>query len=192
MRKENKRLNLNDEVHSSPSTPVEEEFEKLDMQPEDVQVAEEAEIPEHIDGAEENGDYASEDEAQYSKQVEGVAEPEPGKPSKSSSDASDIDDEYGSREEVENRLLNSHPQPNPSNATSAAVSDSDNPTQPKLGKAKAKRAKKAARQEAEAQAGQEIKCATCNKSFPSKTKLFAHIKDHAQPVPKGKGKVKKR
>jgi DnaJ family protein A protein 5 len=61
----------------------------------------------------------------------------------------------------------------------------------KVGKAKARRAKKAAKQEA---ADQHI-CAMCQASFPSKTKLFNHIKeeDHAQPVPaKDKNSKKKK
>lgn len=186
MRKENKRLNLNDDFDSSPSTPVEEEFEKLDLEPADTGVTEEASTQETVDGPEE-----SKHEALKS------LGPEPEKPSESSSDASDVDDEYGAREAVENRLLGSL-QANDSNITSAAASEDDGNPQPKLGKAKAKRAKKAARQEAEVQAGQEIRCAACNESFPSKRKLFAHIKElnHAQPVqpvPRtGKGKNKKR
>lgn len=182
MRKENKLLNLNDDVDGSPSTPVEKEFKQLDLQPDDA-ATQEASISVQMDKPEENGHDALED-----------AEPEPEKPLKSSSENSDLDEEYGSREEVENRLLGSL-QANDSNVTSAAISDDDNVSQPKLGRAKAKRAKKAARQEAEVQAGQENKCAACNESFSSKTKLFAHIKEmnHAQPVPKaGKGKNKKR
>lgn len=179
MRKDNKRLNLNGDVDSLPSTPVGEEFEKLDIEPADTEVTEEISILEKLNDLDED------------------AGPGPEEPSKSSSNDSDIDDEYGSREEVESRLLGSR-QPSDSNITSAAVSEDDGNSQPKLGKAKAKRAKKAARQEADVQAGQENKCAACNQSFPSKTKLFAHIKElnHAQPahpVPKsGKGKNKKR
>ena len=58
---------------------------------------------------------------------------------------------------------------------------------PKIGKAKEKRAKKAA-QKSIANSGRplDLKCATCQVSFPSKTKLFNHIKDleHAQLRPK--------
>jgi DnaJ family protein A protein 5 len=214
MRKENKRLNLNDDFHTSSSTPVEEEFEKLDVQSEDGAVVKDP-ISEQLDSTEENGgveEHEFEDEDRKSKLREGMLEPEPEKTAKSSFDTSDVDDEYGSREEVENRLFGSLSQANASEATSAAVSDSDDVTQPKLGKAKAKRAKRAARQEAEAQGAQEVsseefrsistptdgsqnKCAACNESFPSKTKLFTHINElnHAQPVPRaGKGKNKKR
>ncbi|KFY03433.1 hypothetical protein O988_01486 [Pseudogymnoascus sp. VKM F-3808] len=64
----------------------------------------------------------------------------------------------------------------------------------KLGKAKAKRAKKAARQQAEDDT-QNNTCATCNSSFGSKNKLFDHIKaeNHGLLVPKpktgGRGKI---
>jgi DnaJ family protein A protein 5 len=183
MRKDNKRLNLNDEFDSSPSTPVEEEFEKLDLESDEAEITEKASISEETNEPKHNGHNV----------LEG-AEPAQDQVTKSSLDASDVDDEYGSREEVESRLLGSL-HANDLDVTSAAVSDDDGVPQPKLGKAKAKRAKKAARQEVEVQAEQENKCAACNKSFPSKTKLFAHIKelDHVSPVPKaGKGRNKKR
>jgi len=63
----------------------------------------------------------------------------------------------------------------------------------KIGKAKAKRAKKAAKQVAE---DASYSCAICKEVFPSRTKLFAHLEeaDHASPVPKAAkgGKNKKR
>lgn len=69
---------------------------------------------------------------------------------------------------------------------------------PKLGKAAQKRARKAAAA-APTQGDQTHRCATCNAAFPSKTRLFQHIKDHghAAPVPSantkgGKGKKGKR
>ena len=63
-----------------------------------------------------------------------------------------------------------------------------------VGKAKEKRARKAAQKPASAGSGSELKCAACQAGFPSKSRLFNHIKDfgHAQPIPKptksGKGK----
>lgn len=67
--------------------------------------------------------------------------------------------------------------------------------QPKVGKAKEKRAKKAAQNSA-AHPGpeKEYTCTSCQAGFPSKSRLFSHIKDfgHAAPVSKptkgGKGK----
>ena len=53
---------------------------------------------------------------------------------------------------------------------------------PKVGKAKKKRAKKAASAKAEMRLS--FKCATCQAEFPSKSKLFGHIRDnrHEQPI----------
>ena len=183
MRKENKRLNLDDDFDNSPSTPVEEDFEELDLQSnDDPAVTEEPSDFKEAHGVTENGNDASED-----------SELEPDNVTKSSREASDMDDEYGSREEVENRLLRSI-QANNSTAASTAASEDDGALPPKLGKAKAKRAKKAARQEAEVSTEQENKCAGCSQSFTSKTKLFDHLKampKHAQPVLKAKRKNKK-
>ena len=55
--------------------------------------------------------------------------------------------------------------------------------QPRRGKAKVKRAKKAAQQKA---FPVEFMCTACDAGFPSKTRLFNHIKDfeHAQPMSK--------
>ncbi|KAB8236706.1 hypothetical protein ETB97_003086 [Aspergillus alliaceus] len=52
---------------------------------------------------------------------------------------------------------------------------------PKMGKAKQKRAKKAQRALGQLQ---DIKCATCDSTFSSKTRLFTHIREfnHAQPL----------
>ena len=58
-----------------------------------------------------------------------------------------------------------------------AASGAETPSKPKLGKAKQKKAKKAA-QQAESNDGSlsENSCVVCNASFASKTKLFQHIK----------------
>ena len=66
----------------------------------------------------------------------------------------------------------------------------------KLGKAKQKKAKKAAREEAvttNGGAGVDLRCAVCQAPFPSKTKLFNHIKEqgHAVPVATANGTAKK-
>lgn len=213
MRKENKRLNLNGEVDSSPSIQLEEELEKLDVQSEDGK-AEKDSTQKQVDEADEKEDAEkdrSEDEEVKSR-LEKTAVLDPERAAKSSPENSDLDDEYVSRESVETRLLGSLSQPVASEAISTTVSDEDSDPQPKLGKAKAKRAKKAARQEAQAKGAQEVssekvfsisiytdvsqnKCAACHESFPSKSKLFTHIKEenHAQPILKtGKGKNKKR
>lgn len=69
--------------------------------------------------------------------------------------------------------------------------DDDNATPIKIGKAKQKRARKAAAQNTFS----EIKCMACGSTFPSNTQLFAHIRelDHAQPILKpGKASGKKK
>ena len=72
-----------------------------------------------------------------------------------------------------------------------ATSDPEDAAQAKPGKAKQKRAKKAA-QKASGQsdtAPAEFQCAQCKAQFPSKTRLFKHIKDedHAAPLTQIKG-----
>ncbi|KAK5734572.1 hypothetical protein LTR17_008793 [Elasticomyces elasticus] len=48
----------------------------------------------------------------------------------------------------------------------------------KLGKAAQKRAKKAAAASTESQVEADHKCARCSATFPTKTRLFQHLKDH--------------
>jgi DnaJ family protein A protein 5 len=149
MRKENERLNLNKNVDSSPSTPLEEDFEKLEVPSEDdLETKGSVSDPDNEGNASGTKKSVSEDKDEQVKSDKFGVEPKDSRPSP---EDSDIDDEYGSREDVENRLLSSLNNPDISETTSASVSESDGVTQPKLGKAKAKRAKKAARQEAELQ-----------------------------------------
>jgi DnaJ family protein A protein 5 len=116
------------------------------------------------------------------------------------SDASqDDDDDYAPRTDIEDRLARE-----PVEDASAALedlslsgtpmaSDREQTGQPKVGKAKQKKAKKAARKPAV-----EFQCVVCKAEFPSKTRLFNHIEeeDHAAPlkqvkaVKTGKGKKK--
>ena len=120
--------------------------------------------------------------------------------------ASSSDDEYTTREKLKERILGakrgihvdcarlSASQPDIDEISNQLASDSlggdsDSVPQRRMGKAKEKRAKKAAKkQTAGAGAGDdsEFRCAACQAGFPSKTRLFNHIKDlnHAQPVSK--------
>ncbi|GKT72275.1 DnaJ domain-containing protein [Colletotrichum tofieldiae] len=124
------------------------------------------------------------------------------------------DDEYASRADVEKRLFADNTSQTGTRRDSLSRADSgkgltsledlslgdddeadDNGrTQPKkVGKAKAKREKRAARQAAEeAQAGKHT-CGICKESFTSKTRLFTHIRDldHAAPSSKSTGGGKK-
>ncbi|KAK0611104.1 hypothetical protein B0T14DRAFT_439851 [Immersiella caudata] len=135
-----------------------------------------------------------------------LEEKQPEQPSSPVSSKSDEDnDEYAPRSAVEERILSSKPTaPLTGNIAtevgSATASirnlsmDAEDETNGgrKVGKAKLKREKKAARQAAEAE--DHFKCAVCNESFTSKTKLFSHIKDldHAAPVAKVKGGKKQK
>ena len=102
-------------------------------------------------------------------------------------------DEYTTRERVEERILSGPKQAvhkdikhlSETLASKSLDQNSDASVQLTIGKAKMKRAKKAA-QKSTANAGFRavFKCSTCQAGFSSKSKLFNHIKDldHAQPV----------
>jgi DnaJ homolog subfamily A member 5 len=125
------------------------------------------------------------------------ASPEPG-------DEESEDGDYAPRATVEERLLSSKPNPLQadaqddlddlsSQAGNLALNTSDTAAPAKkIGKAKAKREKKAARQAELDQQGAAHQCAVCNETFESKTKLFSHIKEeeHAAPVSSTKGASK--
>lgn len=108
------------------------------------------------------------------------------KPVRSTGSDEDIDDNALSDSSNSDSSL-------PSNTT--PTSEPQQPHQ-KLGKAAQKRAKKAAQATAAADQADEFshKCASCKAAFPSRTRLFQHIKDHghAAPVPVGKKKKGKR
>ncbi|KAL8735666.1 MAG: hypothetical protein Q9166_000835 [cf. Caloplaca sp. 2 TL-2023] len=122
-------------------------------------------------------------------------------PSPEAASASTTDDEYAERHTIEERILGQQQdsydplehaeQPDDlvdstqGTATPASDDTNDPIPQPKIGKAKAKRARKAAQKSTtSASADAQFKCVTCQAGFPSKTRLFNHIKDlgHAQPV----------
>ncbi|RMZ77762.1 hypothetical protein DV737_g4206, partial [Chaetothyriales sp. CBS 132003] len=70
--------------------------------------------------------------------------------------------------------------------TNTTHSKSKDVTNPKIGKAKLKRAKKAAKEAVETSASKsEFSCVSCHAEFPSKTRLFEHLKkqpSHAAPA----------
>ena len=129
--------------------------------------------------------------------------------------ASSSEDEYTARVNVEERIAGRLDESNsPSSgleaseadvnriseklATGSLAANSDSKPKPKMGKAKEKRAKKAAQKQVGSAPAPDsdinFRCAACQVGFPSKTRLFNHIKDlgHAQPMPRpmkgGKGK----
>ena len=143
----------------------------------------------------------SEDQSDVARELDGQHN---NRNSTSNSTASSDDDEYTTREKLKERILGAeqgthtdsarlstsqHDMDENSDqlASGALIGDSDAMSQRKIGKAKEKRVKRAAkRQIADAGNDSDFKCAACQAGFPSKTRLFNHIKDlnHAQPVPK--------
>lgn len=127
---------------------------------------------------------------------------EPEQESRSSTE----DEDYAPRSAVEERLSKDEVEALPSRLKATVLkdtpttSDTDGRSTPKMGKAAQKRAKKAAQKSVgqDSPANAEFKCAMCQAGFPSKTRLFNHIKEegHAAPVPQtkagGKGKGKKK
>ena len=110
------------------------------------------------------------------------------------SDSSD-DSDYASPDAIKSRLQpsvpdDSHPL---EQETSPKVVDDPASNKPKMVKAAQKRAKKAAAVAATVEASEDkFNCASCNAGFPSKTRLFQHIKDfgHAAPKEVGGGQSK--
>ena len=123
------------------------------------------------------------------------------------SDGNREDHEYNPRDSVElhtlcNKVEDDGMSRHPTNAELNEVSDqlaAETLAEdlPKTGKAKAKRAKKAAQKAVAGGAGPmlEFRCITCQAAFPSKSRMFNHIKDfgHAQPGTRAaKGRREKR
>ncbi|MCJ1288372.1 hypothetical protein MMC26_007727 [Xylographa opegraphella] len=123
---------------------------------------------------------------------------------------SEFNEAYASREEAESRISwktvtkdSSVTSPLPPKTSSddqldafetlSVIQSKEYSDSPKMGKAKEKRAKKAAQKTSNAAEGQlRFKCVSCMIGFSSKTQLFNHIKDfdHAAPVVKAAGTKK--
>lgn len=184
MNLENEELNLDEDPVETDDIPV-SSFAKLEIS--DV----EAEVEKSAAKPTQQVEISSDTEDAKVSMSPPIA-----KASSKEDSSSDGDDTYASRKEVLSRLS----QP-PSIPTSQADLDStpaasDIDTSSKVGKAKLKRAKKAAKQEQDQD--DQFKCASCQEAFTSKTKLHAHIEreGHAifvgggKPAKTGKGKSK--
>lgn len=116
------------------------------------------------------------------------------------------EDDYAPRSDIEQRLVEesidgvASALEDISLGDTPVTSDPDVGSKPKVGKAKLKKAKRAAQKaEQSDRPGSDIRCVVCKAEFPSKTKLFNHIKekDHAAPLVQikgakaGKGKKKR-
>jgi DnaJ homolog subfamily A member 5 len=112
------------------------------------------------------------------------------------------DDDYVSREALEERLAGKGLAPLTDKMRETSLdgtpgtSDPEATSTPKVGKAKQKRAKKAAQQTAGNAQGSasEFRCMKCGNDFTGKNQLFKHLKEypsHAAPVQQSKGKAGK-
>jgi len=111
---------------------------------------------------------------------------------------SDDDDEYASLETVQGRLQSASltdDTATPASTLSDDETDEGQSAKPKMGKAAQKRAKRAAAAAVEDAADANHKCVGCEAAFPTKTRLFQHLKDHpkhaAMKPAAGGGKAKK-
>ncbi|KAK8098670.1 DnaJ-domain-containing protein [Apiospora kogelbergensis] len=112
----------------------------------------------------------------------------------------DEDDDYAPRSTIEERLVagtdTKDVLDDDVDGISSQVGDLSLDCAPaqtkKMGKAKAKREKKAAKQAALEQQGAAHQCMVCNESFDSKSKLFGHLKDSDHAAPKAAGKPNKK
>lgn len=199
MMKENKDFDLDRDVRGRASKPVEEEEEYEVMDDEDELLAAEEDILEdgrnHTDEVTETAPTTTETGSPEPEKLAMSSEPEP---------ANSDEDEYVSAEKFRSRVTGEGDiEGISSGLASATLSDDEGSSAgKKIGKAKAKRAKKAqqAAAAAEEQKNQvsDFNCSSCMEYFSSKTKLFKHLKEkpsHAKLIPisngGGGGKKKK-
>ena len=176
MLKENKRLNLNEPSDSSAATSYEEGGVTPIEQLKDLDLESTTEA-EHDEGTLPSNGNRTDNDAQPDYFISGIQNNLHGRAEQlqedahshpASSDLSSPDDEYAPREAVESRLVGSlsSARSEAENGiggmalttvtASASVSDEDGVPQPKIGKAKVKRAKRVARQEAAAQGSHHV------------------------------------
>jgi DnaJ family protein A protein 5 len=204
MKKDNAKLDLDAAVGSGSGTPQidEEDYEFIDEDP--FEVADEDGVADGLDDhneadqVDEEVRVAAKDDSDAESEPKAVADDE--QPQKSAtqsqetSDQSDEDSDYASPEAVRKRLEETSLK-----SPDAGMSEDENKAaKPKMGKAALKRAKKAAATAASTEQDDGQKCASCDQSFPSRTKLFKHIEDpsnRCKPALKtdtaGNGKGKK-
>lgn len=220
MQKENANLNLDSELTSGDATPLdvedyeplpEDQFPMMDDEPlQDDESLTEDEHPVMDDHAAANitnlslNDDLSDPGDEGSSPSITTAEASEQLPEQSADPIDSSDDEYAPASQVKARLTQGPP--SEPVVTSILGEDHESDTTPsaqapKKGKAAQKRAKRAAAAAAVSaeQDGNSFKCATCDDSFSSKTKLHQHIKEYPKhaalktgPTGGTKGKKSKR
>jgi DnaJ family protein A protein 5 len=155
-----------------------------------------------------NGEGAHDPKKDSDKEAEPVTNGDTSKlGSPSSTTVEEEDDGYAPRGGVLDRLDHDKLDDTTSRLRASVLEDTpdtsgtEDSSRPRLGKAKLKRAKKAAQVALKVDivsqhSAADFRCAVCQAGFPSKTKLFTHINDqgHAAPISQVKasgGKVKK-
>lgn len=106
------------------------------------------------------------------------------------------DDDYASPETIQSRLQSASLNDDSASTAPTTGVNSENeaePGKPKMGKAAQKRAKKVAAAATSAEAEANHNCVGCDAAFPTKSRLFQHLKDHPKhaalrPAAGGKGK----
>ena len=187
MQKENKNLNLDNDVSSSGMAT-----------PQSVENHEEEIMVETIDDQEDSEDQQEDNEPQFTAATKELGLDEKQEEQENDGDSaangnsdgeisSSENDEYASRKTVQERLHGASV-PNEDSIPSDISEQNIESEAPKKGKAAQKRAKKAAKQAATQNEELNFKCAVCNSGFPSKTRLFQHIKDFSHAAPKGRTK----
>ncbi|KAB8293132.1 hypothetical protein EYC80_007485 [Monilinia laxa] len=171
MRKENKSLHLDTPLEPGNGT-IDDEFEKLKVTSDNGKY--ESAIHDEIDGGGEADPSLFDHDSPVSRPEDAV---------KTDSDTEGVNDDYAPRTAIEEILAGELSEDEtaikseePKYDREQDASSNSTPKKP-LGKAKAKRAKKAAQKETAEQQGQNFKCVTCLESFSSKSKLFNHIKE---------------
>lgn len=202
MKKDNANLDLSGSGVATPQK-TEDEYEFIDDL-EDIESIEDNVVDVSTEGVDKAAHDESEDGIKEGPGSEEETEPA-SKVEETTGRSADYDDDdvdesssegdsdYASAEAIKERLEKTtldEPKDD------APVEDDAQPSQKKLGKAAQKRAKKAAAAASTEPTESSNKCASCNASFPSRTRLFQHIKDHGHAAVKpatggGGGKGKK-
>ncbi|KIW14947.1 hypothetical protein PV08_07734 [Exophiala spinifera] len=174
MRAEGRALDLEVE-NSAPEVevevPGEGEARPLDATDEPVDL--------NVDGEDFSDGVAEQSDVDAATQVKGTS-------GGSEETEDDSDDDYAARSDIEQRIAGGSVSGTSSKIAGISLEDTPPETsemetatqrQPKMGKAKQKKARKAAQKAADPtdKVGSMLQCAVCQAEFPSKNKLFDHI-----------------
>jgi DnaJ family protein A protein 5 len=200
MKKENKYLDLEDDDSSKPMTPEPEDTEYRSLNGHSVAKAS-SNLSKSEVGEPDSGGHEADEEETSGREVGAdpfftTAKKLNKTPTSAFSDnyssndsPGHSDEDYAPREEV-TKHMTSTIETELADRLSSSTLDNDSDVGPKqVGRAKQKRAKKAAQKATTGESDSEFKCMACQAGFSSKTRLFNHIKEfgHAQPVMGGTG-----